>query len=216
MEQWDNNWRDSSFRENWLTPAPDVVELATTLRQRRVKTVLDLGCGIGRHAHLLAVEGFSVTGTDASPAGIDFCRRWFEEEGLVGEFFVRDMGSITEPPGSFDAVLAYNSIYHCRRSQLETILDLIADVLSANGVFYGTFIDKKNRKYGVGREIEPHTFVMDDGFEAGVPHVYVDEADLRAMLSRFEIRSLTQIEQKTNIHIDYPSSSKLAVLAVKR
>lgn len=50
--------------------------------------MLDVGCGRGRHARILAAAGYDVTGIDLSPASIEFARQ-FETEKL--HFFEHDM-----------------------------------------------------------------------------------------------------------------------------
>ena len=51
-------------------------------------SILDLGCGKGRHSIYLNQKGYSVTGLDLSPESILHCRQ-FENETL--SFFVHDM-----------------------------------------------------------------------------------------------------------------------------
>jgi len=37
----------------------------------------------------------------------------------------------------------------------------------------------------MGQSIEPHTFVPDDGIEAGIPHHFMDEAETRSAMACF-------------------------------
>jgi SAM-dependent methyltransferase len=215
MAKWDENWKEEEFCEKWRTPAPDVVNLVPILREHNVHDVLDLGCGVGRHSWLLAREGFNVTGTDDSPTAVEHCRRWLAAEGLDADFRVSDMMKIPGGPESLDAILAYNVIYHASRSEVIRIIATIRDALRPGGLFYGTFIDKNNPRFGIGREVERDTFVVDDGSEAGVPHYYIDESDLRELFGDFEILGIARLEQITHLHPEYPTSSKLAALARK-
>jgi len=213
MGVWEKNWRDEGFCELWRTPAAEVVELVPILREHDVRDVLDLGCGVGRHSWLLAREGFDVTGTDDSPTAVEHCRRWLESEGLAATFCICDMCEIPKGSGAFDAILAYNVIYHTTRSKLICTIDNLRAALRPGGLLYATFIDKNNPRYGIGEEVEPGTFVMSTGAEAGVPHHYVDEQELRELLTAFAILDLRTIEQETHLHPDHKTSSKLAVLA---
>jgi 2-polyprenyl-3-methyl-5-hydroxy-6-metoxy-1,4-benzoquinol methylase len=45
------------------------------LKARGTQHVLDLGCGVGRHALLFAEHGFAVEAIDGATAGLDFARR---------------------------------------------------------------------------------------------------------------------------------------------
>ena len=52
--------------------------------------VLDLACGIGRHAVPLAKRGYDVTGVDFSPLFIEKARQYAAEQGVHAEFLVGD------------------------------------------------------------------------------------------------------------------------------
>ena len=78
------------------------------------KRVLDCACGIGTQAIGLAMLGFSVEGSDSSPASVDRARREASARGLKAEFRVDDMRSLsTAPINSYDAVIAMdNAVPH--------------------------------------------------------------------------------------------------------
>src|ERR671924_1433798 len=61
-QEWDKRWQIPEQRTRWLEPDPLVRSLVPLLRARGFARVLDLGCGIGRHAIYLASEGFLSVG----------------------------------------------------------------------------------------------------------------------------------------------------------
>jgi len=72
--------------------------------------VLDLCCGVGRHALELARRGFSVTGVDRTAQFLDQARQQAQEEGLVIEFVQQDMLEFKRPD-SFDLALNLNTSF---------------------------------------------------------------------------------------------------------
>jgi glycine/sarcosine N-methyltransferase len=78
--------------------APQPQEAARLLAGRR--TVIDAGCGTGRHSAFLAARGFDVIGIDASEAMIEVARG----RGSDAVFQVGDLFS-WRPPSAADAVL---------------------------------------------------------------------------------------------------------------
>jgi SAM-dependent methyltransferase len=54
VEAWDERWATPEGRADWLVPHPTVTALVPVLKARGTQTVLDLGCGIGRHALFFA------------------------------------------------------------------------------------------------------------------------------------------------------------------
>ncbi|MEK9521689.1 bifunctional class I SAM-dependent methyltransferase/N-acetyltransferase [Streptomyces venezuelae] len=76
--------------------------------------VLDLGCGPGRSALLLAAEaGAEVTAVDLHEPFLDELRRSAADRGLDGSIHPlrADMGALPFPDGSFDLVWAESSAY---------------------------------------------------------------------------------------------------------
>ena len=58
MEAWDDSWKTEEGRAHWLDPDPFIVSLIPKFKKKRIKRVLDLGSGVGRHTILFAKEGF--------------------------------------------------------------------------------------------------------------------------------------------------------------
>ena len=75
--------------------AAEADRIAALARQARpgCRTVLDVACGTGEHARLLADRGFEVDGLDLDPAFLRIARR----KHPAGRFFEADMGSFTLP-----------------------------------------------------------------------------------------------------------------------
>ena len=68
------------FWYSWKTPHEKFGSLAAAMRERRMRRVLDLGCGAGRHLVFLARQGFETYGTDVDPYGLARARSWLEQE----------------------------------------------------------------------------------------------------------------------------------------
>src|SRR5215468_10195382 len=82
VEAWDERWATPEGRADWLVPHPAVAALVPMLKARRAQHVLDLGCGVGRHALLFAQQGFTVEAIDGAAVGLDFARREAALRGL--------------------------------------------------------------------------------------------------------------------------------------
>ena len=67
IEAWDKKWGTDEGRADWLEPEPDVIALLPELKARGTRTALDLGCGVGRHALLLAEHGLVSKRSTAAP-----------------------------------------------------------------------------------------------------------------------------------------------------
>lgn len=65
-----NDWSNKDNHEGWKNLALEERDFIRLLSSLQRPKVLDLGCGIGRHAIVFALAHFSVTATDASATSI--------------------------------------------------------------------------------------------------------------------------------------------------
>src|SRR6201987_3054941 len=82
-EAWDKRWATSEGRADWLETHPAVVAILPELHARGARRVLDFGCGVGRHALLLAETGFDVEAIERIPAGLAVVREAATWRGLT-------------------------------------------------------------------------------------------------------------------------------------
>jgi SAM-dependent methyltransferase len=81
------------------------VERAIALSGVQIGTVLDLGCGPGRHAVPFAQRGFSVTGVDLSAFHLEKAKERASAAGVAVEFVEGDM-RIFVRPNAFDLAIS--------------------------------------------------------------------------------------------------------------
>jgi tellurite methyltransferase len=119
-------------------------------------TVLDVACGRGRHALLLASAGFTVRAIDRNPEAIAFVRQTAERLSLTIDTEVIDLE--TDPPpelpaASVDAVLVFNYLHRPLMPSLR------AAVKPGGRIFYETFTTRQAER---GHPTNP-AFLLRDG-----------------------------------------------------
>ena len=112
VEAWEERWATPEGRADWLAPHPVVAALVPLLQARGAQNVLDLGCGVGRHALLFAEHGFVVEAVDGAAARLDFARRETAARGLQLSLRQADADALPFADTSFDYVLSWNVIFH--------------------------------------------------------------------------------------------------------
>ena len=187
---WDKLWQVEEGRADWLKPDPDVVAFAKSCFSAGARQALDLGCGVGRHALALGEMGFETSAIDASPAGLEELRHASSACGLDVDLRRAEMTALPFDDDSFDYVLSFNVIYHGDPSVVRRAIGEIARVLKPGGHYQGTMLSKRNRNFGLGREIAPDTFVNEDESDKAHPHYYCDAAGLVALFDGFELLRL--------------------------
>lgn len=176
-------WDAVYTREGDIFPTPheDMEGLAEEMKRRGARTLLDLGCGSGRHVAHLARQGFSVAGLDGAPAGLTLAERRLRASGLAADLRLGDIyAPLPYSDAQFDAVIAVQVIHHATRDRIEALAREVVRVLRPGGLLFVTVPSLRNQ----GRqfeEIEPGTLVPLTGREAGLPHHYFTPEELRAL-----------------------------------
>jgi ubiquinone/menaquinone biosynthesis C-methylase UbiE len=98
------------------------------------KDVLEVGCGMGTHASMLARTGARLTAIDLTERAVQTTRRRFELFGLQGRIERADAEKLPFPDASFDFVWSWGVIHHS--SRFESCLAEIARVLRPGGRFF--------------------------------------------------------------------------------
>jgi 2-polyprenyl-3-methyl-5-hydroxy-6-metoxy-1,4-benzoquinol methylase len=182
---WETYWNNQDNWDWWKKPAPEVLDLIHSLSPIERPKVLDLGCGLGRHAIAFALAQFSVTATDASPTAIQHLNRWAHSLQLSIETQVCEVLTDTLPSETFDVVLSYNVIYHGSREQFAKAIRQVRKLLKQNGIFFFTCPSRQDGKYGFGERVAPHTYRCTKSVTPGDIHYFADEEDLAEFLAGF-------------------------------
>jgi ubiquinone/menaquinone biosynthesis C-methylase UbiE len=185
---WEGIYKKGEFLKR--EPHPEIEEVAKLLSKERVRRVLDLGCGTGRHTVYLARKGFDVYGLDSSYTGLAYTIRVLGEEGLTAHLTIHDIQSLPYSDGYFDAVISIQVIHHNKLKKIVNTIKEIARVLQEGGLIWITMPVSKNEPSKRQKEIEPGTFVPLDGREKGLPHHYFKLEEIPTLFVGFSIIEL--------------------------
>ena len=187
---WDRRWRTEEGRADWIAPEPDVRATAERAYADGARRALDLGCGVGRHALMLAEIGYETAALDASEAGLAELEAGAVARGLTVDARRGMMTSLPFAGAAFDYVLSFNVIYHGAPDVVAAAISEIARVLRPGGTYQGTMLSKRNVNFRQGVEVAPDTWVRDGDDDKDHPHFYCDAAGLIRLFDGFELWSL--------------------------
>jgi len=188
MRAWDDAWKTPEGRAEWLEPEPFVVAALRKAGAGDGRRALDLGAGVGRHAVAMARQGYRVVGLDSSPAGLLYAREWAAREGLMLDLVLGEMGALPWRAGAFDLVLAWNVIYHGVRADVECAAIEAVRCLRPDGLLVVSLISPRHAAFGVGRAVEPMTFVDPQHAERSHPHHYVAREEIAGLFPEMDLQ----------------------------
>ena len=193
-KEWDWEKNNDIF---WYEPSEESYYYCNRWKKAGKKSILDLGCGLGRHSILFAKEGFDVTAADLSEYAIKNVEEWQKKEDLHITTAICDMKMLPFPDNSFDCIWSYHAISHTDTAGFHEILNELKRITKTDGEFYITLCSKESKSYSdmYFPRIDENTILKTiDGPEKDVPHFYVNLDDISKMLSSFRIISIRHIE----------------------
>lgn len=152
-------YRFSEFYEDVLklcsvnTPL-EVATLNKIFKSRKIKSVLDIACGVGRHSVELAKLGYEVAGLDFSPSQIKQAKEKAKENKVKVNFYIKNANTFNLKQ-RFDAAICMWSTISEEPMLYEKVIANAYRTLNKNGIFV---VDIKNwkvvdRKKGVREEV---------------------------------------------------------------
>ena len=192
---WDWNRALLEMPDRWTEVADEMFSFTSAMHKNQCRSVYDLGCGIGRHTVFLAQQGFRVSASDISSSAIENTRANLHQANVGASLHQLDMTEWPFDDGQFDAVVAFNVVYHANRNEIETILAQINRVLRPQGLLFITFKSVLDSQCGQGDKIATLTWAPTSGVETGVPHYYVDETEAKRLMQNFELVSMVHKQE---------------------
>ncbi len=115
-------------------PQPEVVALADA--GEIVGDVLDVGCGTGEHALLLAARGHRVIGVDGSEAAVALAREKAQARGLAVPFLVADALDLARLRRRFETALDVGLFHVFDRERRRAYAQSLTEVLSPGSTLH--------------------------------------------------------------------------------
>jgi cyclopropane fatty-acyl-phospholipid synthase-like methyltransferase len=187
MERAKTNWDRLFARSGRIfnDPHEDMPRLIDLMKRNGTRTVLDLGCGSGRHLVQLACHGFEVHGVDSSPHAVRLAGEWLESRRLRAHVILHDIAaSLPYAREYFDAVVSIQVVHHAVSETIGRIVREIERITKPEALIFVTVPRSRNQASRF-EEIEPGTFVPLDGPEKGLPHHFFTAEELASLFSGF-------------------------------
>ncbi len=148
--------------------------------EKGVRTVLDVGCGVGRWAIYLAGHGLRVKGVDFSENAVRFAEEWAAEKGLDVEFACRPLTEAALPGEKFEGVVAALILDNVSRQETLIGIEQIRESLIDGGYVFTLFNPEVTEDPAPGPDGEDHPL-------AGITHVEYEDDEILRSFAGFEL-----------------------------
>jgi SAM-dependent methyltransferase len=185
-----------------LSPMKVVTLLSQRLNKNQAYSVLDVGCGTGRHSLFLAKElpfsNFSCF--DNAPSSISLLRESVAEypDRERFECMVKDIDdSALDFNRDFDVVICTLLIHHGYWSDIQKRLIKLNNWLKVGGSLVLAVLADKDPRIKTGYEVEPLTRLDTAQLDGDVPHHFFSEVELLGALATYKIIFCEAVEKES-------------------
>lgn len=196
-DQWEHIFRRDG--RIFLEPAEFITHFTSLMKERGTESVLDIGCGTGRHIVHMSKQGFCTIGLDNSSTALKLAGDWLQKEELHADLLLSDMRlPLPFRNDSFDVVISTQVIHHTRLATVLETAKEIERVVCTGGMIAISVPARREIIDGIPgyEEIELNTFVPLSGTEKGLPHHLFTPEEFREIFPRFEVLDLQLIDNR--------------------
>jgi len=188
-----------------LKPHPHMAHVITLFKNRKIKKVLDIGCGLGNNLIPLMENGFDVAGIDVSADAIQKFKKSLDK---IHKKIPLKIGSFEKLPyknEEFDGIICIQTLTHGKTKDIEKGVKEILRVLRKGGIVFLTLpgrIAKGEVRYCLVKtatKIEDRVYVPTIGSEIGIPHFIFSKSVIRSLFKK------SRIEEVGRDYMDYYS-----------
>lgn len=191
MGNWNNIYSQGSIHTN---PSREIIKLVPLLKREGVKSVLDAGCGTGRHTEYLAQQGFNVYGIDISEQAIRLAET--NKNGHMINYHVGTLVDLPFPESSIDFILANHSLEYASDKDVQKSIGKLDSALRSGKPFFARVASTEHPFYQATPE-EVYGF-SHIGFciKNGLPVHFFNEEELRDLFKDYHIERLEHLTHK--------------------
>lgn len=120
--------------------------------------LLDIGCGMGRHAMLMAREGYQVSASDVSETCIEQATGWAVAEDQNITFTQASADKQPFADQSFDGIISYGVLYYLTPDQFNMAVAEIYRLLKPGGHAFVMVKNDRDIRKLMSEKIAPHHY----------------------------------------------------------
>lgn len=184
---WDDNW-NNKYTEDGKKPSLFAKHVFDFIKDKNIKTILDLGAGKGRDANFFSQHQYDITAQDISAAALEYIR----QNNPAIKTICSDLTENQTFSQQYDLIFANLSLHYFDENTTLKIFQKLHQALTTNGLLCFACKSVHNAEYGKGTAMAPHIF------EHGHIRHFFSEEYTQELLRQSRFKPLRLREQKTD------------------
>ncbi|ANE36448.1 SAM-dependent methyltransferase [Campylobacter iguaniorum] len=180
-------------------PSDDVVTFVFR-NFTRGGTILDLGCGAGRHVKFLAEAGYNAYGCDYSSNGIIATKSLLDENSLNANLEVASVSDLPYSDNFFDGLICYGVLYYNSKEIIQKAADEIRRVLKPEAKAYVVVRNLNDYRYEKSIKQDRYQVIINESDSAksafkenGMPMYFFDKDEVKRLFYKFSKIEINRI-----------------------
>lgn len=143
-------------------PAEEVVRfLKKNFREPDTKTILDFACGSGRNIIPMSDMGFqNIIAMDYNQCCLELAKEKCAQKNI--EYIQNERLEIPLMDESLDCIVAYGALFYFSEEERIAFAKEMHRILKPGGMVLADFRGLDDRFFGMGKEMEPNLFLLDE------------------------------------------------------
>lgn len=183
---WENKWKDRKQPVNSFARRSFKL-----IKNKKFKTLLEVGCGMGQDSLYFASKGFKVTALDFSASGI---KKLKTQENKDVKYFLKDLRSASFKNNSFDVIYAHLSLHYFNDFETTKIFKKLHKALKPGGYIFIKCKSVDDSLYGKGQKMGK------DMYKKGHVRHFFSKEYMKEQLKDFKIIKIRKTSSVYNIY----------------
>lgn len=157
-------WAEERKKHDLKYPDENVVRfLKKNFKTGKDKTILDFGCGSGRHTLIMAEMEFMIYAMDYNVVCLELTKEKLDKINYKNvKYILNKRLVINLPDESVDCIVAWGALFYFNKAERELFCKEMKRVLKPDGVILADYRTIDDHLYNKGTKIEENLFKLDD------------------------------------------------------
>lgn len=169
-------------------PTDNAGTVLKLFQKHHINSVLIPGFGYGRNAKVFYDNGFEVTGIEISKTAIERARKYFGSDVTIHQGAVANMPFDEK---KYPSIYCYSLIHLLSTAGRKKLIADCYEHLKPKGIMVFVALSIKDKRFGVGQELEKNTFHSPNGLNL----YFYDEASVNEEFGKYNMMEAKEINE---------------------